>query len=64
MTIHTISPIVAIPANQDGRGNLAGFEARCSCGLSMSSTIRTNLVFDTADHLRYFEAKARKGRRG
>ena len=50
---HTLTPVREIPANESGRGNLAGFGISCSCGLEMSNTVRTNVQADAEDHLRW-----------
>src|SRR5262245_58759916 len=56
MTSFEISPIVATPAS--GPGALDGFEARCSCGLVMRSSLRTLLEQDVADHAAYHARRA------
>jgi hypothetical protein len=57
---HLPTPVAAIAASESGA--LAGFESRCSCGLAMRNTIRTNVELDVAEHLRYFDQQ-RAGRR-
>lgn len=54
---HTTTAIVAVPAS--GPGALAGYEARCSCGLTMRSSLRVSLELDVRQHDRYHEAQAR-----
>lgn len=51
-----VSPIVARPAS--GPGALDGFEAVCSCGLAMRSSLRELLVHDVADHAAYHARRA------
>lgn len=42
-----------VPANEDGRGNLSGYEATCECGLVLRNSMRTGLEFDVALHERW-----------
>lgn len=50
----TIRPM---PADENGRGNLAGFEARCPiCGLVMRSTMRTSIEADARQHAAWHAA--------
>lgn len=57
MSAHTILSVSFVPA--DGRGSLDGFEARCSCGWTMSTSLSERFARrDAADHLAYW---ARKG---
>lgn len=56
-----ISPVVAKPARTAGA--LDGFECRCeTCGLVMSSSLRTLLDADAAAHARWHERQDRAQR--
>jgi hypothetical protein len=61
MEKHAISPIVEKPAREAGA--LDGFEARCSCGLTMSSSLRSLLEADVAAHAAWHERQARPAMR-
>jgi hypothetical protein len=52
----SLTPLVSVPASRVGA--LSGFETRCSCGLVISSSLRTLAEQDAAAHLAYH---ARKG---
>ena len=42
------------PANENGRGNLSGYEATCGrCGLVLRNSTESGLGFDAADHDRF-----------
>lgn len=47
----TITPIQPVPAS--GPGALAGFEATCSCGLVMRSSLESMIRQDVAEHARW-----------
>jgi hypothetical protein len=51
----SLTPLVAVAASR--KGALDGFECRCSCGLVISSSLRTIAERDAAEHLRYHERK-------
>lgn len=53
-TTHTPSPVVAYPANINGRGNLAYFASTCSCGMELASTMRSSVDLDVRQHVEYF----------
>jgi hypothetical protein len=53
--MHTQTQIVAVPAS--GPGALSGFEARCTCGLVMKSSLRSLIQADTAAHAAYHTRK-------
>lgn len=55
MKSYSISAIVESPASQPGA--LDGFEARCSCGLVMRSSMRSLLDADVAAHAAYHERR-------
>jgi len=48
---HAITPIT--PIAPSSAGALDGFEARCTCGLTMRSSLRTLLEQDVAEHAAY-----------
>ena len=52
---YTISAIEPVGPSEPGA--LSGFEARCSCGLVMRSSLLTIAQFDVRDHARYHETR-------
>lgn len=42
-----------MPANENGRGNLAGFEIRCSCGWTMGTTLACDVPYIRREHVTY-----------
>lgn len=56
---HSHSGTRPVPANEGGRGNIAGHEARCSCGFVARTSLSAWIAeSDLADHIRFM---ARKG---
>ena len=64
MTLTTATHPITIrpmPANENGRGNLAGFEAVCdSCGPIGTNTFRTNSEAEGRAHQRWIASLHRK----
>lgn len=54
---HTPHPTRQMPADENGRGNLAGFEAACSCGFIARDTFRFNAELDLRAHALYMAGK-------
>ncbi len=56
-----------MPANENGRGNLAGFEVTCSCGYREGTTMASNIQFMLRGHdeyhAKYDAEKAKKASR-
>lgn len=40
-----------MPANENGRGNLAGFEISCSCGFKMGTTLACDVANIQREHV-------------
>jgi hypothetical protein len=57
--VHNHTSTRAVPANEDGRGNLSGHEARCSCGFVARTSLSALFAErDVAEHAAFM---ARKG---
>ena len=56
MQAFSITPIVEREASEQGA--LDGFEATCSCGLVLRSSLRSLLETDVADHAAYHARQA------
>jgi hypothetical protein len=48
-----------LPANENGRRNLAGWTVTCKCGWTAGSTILTNLLTDARQHTEYMKGQGR-----
>lgn len=58
---HTTS-VVPMPANENGRGNLAGHKATCSCGFVATTSMGFHQAsLDARDHVAFMSRK--EGRR-
>jgi len=51
----TISPITAV--GPSGPGALAGYEATCSCGLTMKSSMLSSVQLDVQAHIRWHHSQ-------
>jgi hypothetical protein len=59
MTSFALTQIKAVTAS--GPGALAGFECKCSCGMTLRSSLRTLIEQDAREHLAYHERKEARG---
>lgn len=62
--MHTLT-VSVMPANENGRGNLAGYKVSCTCGNVETTTMQSEVQFMVRDHLQYWtpEREAAKARR-
>jgi hypothetical protein len=58
MTSFVLSPIKAV--NASGPGALAGFECKCSCGMTLRSSLSTLIAQDAAEHAAYHAKKEKR----
>jgi hypothetical protein len=50
-----------MPANEGGRGNIAGFESTCpKCGLVMRNSTQSGIDSDVAGHAVYHEKRDKR----
>jgi len=59
MSTPILLPVISpVQADENGRGNLAGYRATCACGLEMTSTMLSSLQLDLAQHATWHLSKA------
>jgi hypothetical protein len=59
MTSFVLTQTQAVTAS--GPGALDGFECKCSCGMTLRSSLRTLLEQDATQHVAYHERKEARG---